>query len=103
MWHFGESRGAYEVLAWEFKGKRQLRKPSVNGEDNVRMDLQEIICGSVDLIDEVQNRGSWLAAVRAVMNILLSKNAGYYWLAKVILVSKEDRFLDLVSYLWDSL
>jgi len=50
-------------------GKRRLRRPRLRWEDNIKMDLQEVGCGSTDWIDPVQDRDRWLALVNAVINL----------------------------------
>jgi hypothetical protein len=35
-------RNAYSTLVGNPEGKRQIRKPKMRGEDNIRMDLREI-------------------------------------------------------------
>jgi hypothetical protein len=40
-------------------------------EKNVSIDLKEIVCGGVDCICLVQDRGRWLAVVSAVMNFVV--------------------------------
>jgi hypothetical protein len=41
-------------------------KPRRRWEDNIKMDLQEVICRGVDCIDLAQDRDRW---VNAVMNL----------------------------------
>jgi len=38
-------------------------------EDNIKLNLQEVGCGSIDLIDLAQDRARWRAVVNAVMNL----------------------------------
>jgi hypothetical protein len=50
------------------EGKGQLGRPRRRWEDNIKMDLQEVGCLSVDWIDLAQDRDRWQAGVNAVMN-----------------------------------
>jgi len=65
----GERRGLYRVLVGKPEGKRPLGGPWRRWEDNIKMDLQEVGCGSMDLIKLAQDRDRWRALVNAVMNI----------------------------------
>jgi len=38
------------------EGKRLLVRPRLRWEDNIKMDLQEVECGSVDWIELAQDR-----------------------------------------------
>jgi len=64
----GERRRVYRVLVGRPEGKRPLGRPSHRWEDNIKMDLQEVECGSMDWIELAQNRDKWRALVNAVMN-----------------------------------
>ena len=46
----------YRVLVGKHEGKRPLGKPRRIWEDNIKMDLQEVGCGSRDWIDLSQDR-----------------------------------------------
>jgi hypothetical protein len=48
--------GVYRVLVREPEGKKPLGRPRRRWEDNIRMDLQEVGCGSVDWIGLAQDR-----------------------------------------------
>jgi len=41
----GERRGVYRVLVRKPVGKRPLGRPRCRWEDNIKMDVQEVICG----------------------------------------------------------
>jgi hypothetical protein len=51
------------------EGKRPLGRSRRRWEANIKMDLQEVGCGGVDLIEPAKNRGSWWALVTVVMNL----------------------------------
>jgi len=56
----GEERcGAYRVLVGKPEGERPLGKTRRRWEDNIKIDLQEVECGSMNWIDLAQNRDSW--------------------------------------------
>jgi hypothetical protein len=46
-----ERRCAYRFLVGKPKGKRPLRRCRIRGEDNVKMNLQEVGWGSMDGIN----------------------------------------------------
>ena len=65
----GERRGIYRVLVGKPEGKRSLGRPKRRWEDNIKMDLQEVGCGSMDWIELTQERDRWRALVNAVTNL----------------------------------
>jgi hypothetical protein len=65
----GESRGVYRVLVGNLRGKRRLGKPRRRWEDNIKMDLQEVGYGGMDLIYLAQDTDKRRALVNAVMNL----------------------------------
>ena len=59
----------YRILVGKPEGKRPLGRPRRRWEDNIKMDLQEVVCGGMDWIELAQDRNRWLALVNAVMNL----------------------------------
>ena len=59
----------YRVLVGELEGKRPMGRLRRRWVDNIRMDLQGVICGYMDWIGLVQNRESWRTLVSTVMNL----------------------------------
>ena len=51
------------------EGKIPLGRPRRRWEDNIKMDLQEVGCGSVDWMELAQDRDGWRALVNAVMKL----------------------------------
>jgi hypothetical protein len=51
------------------EGKKPLGKPESIWEDNIRMDLRGIIWEVSDWIHLAQDRASWLAFAKTVINI----------------------------------
>ena len=64
-----ETRGGHRVLVRRPEGKRPLGKPRRRWEDNIKIDLQQVGWGGMDWIDLAQDRDSWRALVKAVMNL----------------------------------
>ena len=52
----GERRGVYRVLVGKPEGRRPFERPRRRWEDNIKMDLQEVGCGSMDWIELAQDR-----------------------------------------------
>jgi hypothetical protein len=65
----GEKRGIERVLFGKPEGKRPLGRLRRRWEDNIKMGLREVECGSLDWIELAQDRDSWWALVNAVMNL----------------------------------
>ena len=49
--------------------KRPLGRPRCRWEENIKMDLQEVGCGSMDWIKLAQDRDRWHTLVNVVMNL----------------------------------
>jgi len=65
----GEERGVYRVSVGKPEGKRPLGRLRRRWVDNIRMDLQEVGGGYMDLIGLAQDRDRWRTPVSAVMNL----------------------------------
>jgi len=65
----GERRGVYRLLVGKPGGKRPLGRPRRRWEDNIKTDLQEVLCGGMDWIELVQDSNRWRALVNVVMNL----------------------------------
>ena len=65
----GQKRGVYRVLVRKYEGKRPLGRHRRRWEDNIKLDLQEVGCGSMDWIELAKDRDRRRALVNAVMNL----------------------------------
>ena len=59
-----EREDAYKALVG-----RPLRTPRLRCEDDIKMDLQEVEWGSMDLMDLAEDRDRWRALINGVMNL----------------------------------
>jgi len=64
-----ERRGVSRVLVGKPEGNRPIGRPGRRWEDNIKMDLQEVVCRGMDWIDMTQHRDRRRALVNAVMNL----------------------------------
>jgi len=64
----GDGRGVYRVLVGKAEGKTSLGRPRRRWEDNRKMDLREVECGSGDWIAVAHDRDRWRALVNKEMN-----------------------------------
>jgi len=65
----GEGIGVFVTSLGKPEGRRPLRRPRLRWVDNIRMDLQEVVCGYMDWIGLAQDRDRWRTLVSAVMNL----------------------------------
>ena len=66
-----KGRGVYRVSVGKPERKRPLGRPRRRWEDNIKMDLQEVGCGSMNWIELAQDSDRWREFVNAVMNLRL--------------------------------
>ena len=67
VWGRGETSTGF---GWgNLKERDHLGDPGVDGRINIKMDLQEVGCGSMDWIELVQDRDRWWARVTAVITL----------------------------------
>jgi hypothetical protein len=64
-------RFVYRVLVGKPEGKRPFGRPRGRWENNIKMDLQEVKCGCMDLIDQDRDRERWWVLANTVMNLLV--------------------------------
>jgi len=70
MWRVCVRReGVYRVLVGKPAGKRPLGGPRRRWVDNIRMDLQEVVCGYMDWIGLAQDRDRRRTFLSAAMNL----------------------------------
>jgi len=51
------------------EGKKPLGRPRHRWEDNIKMDIQAVACGSIDSIELAQDRDSCWTLVNTVMSL----------------------------------
>jgi hypothetical protein len=56
-------------LVGKSEGRRPLGRLTCRWEDNIKIDLQEVGCGVLDLIELAQDRDRWWALLNAVINL----------------------------------
>jgi hypothetical protein len=51
------------------EGERSLGRPRIRWENNIKMDIQEVECVSMNWMELAQVRDRWWALVTAIMNL----------------------------------
>ena len=64
-----EGSGVHKVLVGKPEGKRQLGRPRLKWEDNIKTDLEEVGRGCGDWMELAQDWDRWRALVSTVMNL----------------------------------
>ena len=64
-----ERRDAYSILVGNPKGKTSLGRPRSRWDYNIKMNPQEVGCGSMDWIDLAQDGVWWGALLNAVKTL----------------------------------
>jgi hypothetical protein len=65
--------GSRETYTEKPEGKKPLGKHSRRWGDNIKMDLQEVVCGYMDWIELAQDGERWWGLVNAIMKLGLPK------------------------------
>ena len=65
----GEEGRICRVLVGKPEDRRPLGRRMRKWGDNIKMDLQEVKCGGVELIELAQDRDRWRSLVNVVMNL----------------------------------
>jgi hypothetical protein len=72
----GERRVVYRILVGKSKGKKPLGRNRLRWEDNIKMDLLKVGCGSKNWIDLAQDKDRWRVLVNVVMCLRVPKMLG---------------------------
>jgi len=63
----GEKRAVCRVLVGKPEGRRPLVRSRRRWVENIKLDLQEVVCGYMDWIGVAQDRDKWRTLVSTVM------------------------------------
>jgi hypothetical protein len=74
----GYKRNAYRILVGKPEGKRPIRRPRRRWEDNITLDLREIGCGGMDLIDLSKDGDRRRVLVNVIMRLRVPQNVGKF-------------------------
>jgi hypothetical protein len=67
--HVRERRGVYRVLVGKCEGERPLWRSRCRWDDNIKIDIQEGVCGDMDWLELAQHRDRWREFLVAVMDL----------------------------------
>jgi hypothetical protein len=65
----GNNVAPYRVLVGKPEGKSPLRRPTGRWENNIKTELQEMECGSMDWNKLAEDMDRWRALVNTLMNL----------------------------------
>ena len=65
---YGRGKRRVQGFSGKTWGNEPLGRPRRRWKNNIKMDLQEVGCGSMDWIELAQERDTWRALVSAIMN-----------------------------------
>ena len=60
------------LVGGNLRDRDHLEEPGVDGNHNIKMDLQEVRCRGLDWINLIQFRDRWRTVVNAVMSLRVS-------------------------------
>jgi len=66
---YGLQERRIQCFGWKPEGMRPFGRPRLRWAYNIKMDLQEVVCGAKKWIDLAQDRDKWRSLVNAVMNL----------------------------------
>jgi hypothetical protein len=72
----GERKGVFRVLVGRPEGNRPLGKPRRRWDDNIKMGLEEVVCGDMDWIELAEAGKSRRVFVSAMMELPVPYNVG---------------------------
>ena len=78
MARIGNRRVSCRVLVGRHVGKRPIGRSKGSWEDNIKMDLQGVACGSMDWFDLAYDRDWWQVLVNAELNVRVPLNVGNF-------------------------
>jgi hypothetical protein len=65
----GGRKGAYRILVGKPERKNRFVRPRPKWEDNIKINLQEVGCGGMDLISLAQDMDRYRTLVYAIMTL----------------------------------